>query len=175
MHSYLPQLTLFVAIMFFAKSANGEPLNVGAPMPNVSLVLENGESFKLQEIAGSGYSLIYFYPKADTPGCTAQACSLRDAYETLAEKGISILGVSKDGVESQLKFKEKYQLPFHLIADSDATVIKAFGVPTTFGFSKRQAFLFREGLLVWRDLSASTKQQAEDVLRFLSQELKLKH
>ena len=142
------------------------------PCLPVALERENAQA-QLREVmgatdvakaAGEGFALVYFYPKADTAGCTKQACSLRDAYATLGEKGMRVFGVSSDGVAAQKAFQEKYKLPFTLLADSDKKVIEAFGVPTRLGFASRQAFLFRDGKLVWRDLSASTEQQAADVL-----------
>ncbi len=120
---------------------------------------------KLAEAGASGYTLVYFYPKADTPGCTKQACSLRDSYAALTEKGVRVFGVSMDPVNAQKAFHEKYKLPFDLLADEDGTVVAAFGVPKTLGFAKRQAFLFKDGKLVWSDFSASTDQQAADVLK----------
>ena len=118
--------------------------------------------------AAQEYTLVYFYPKADTPGCTAQGCSLRDSYEGLQEKGVAVIGVSIDSVEDQKAFKEKYHLPFTLIADLDKTVVKAFGVPALMGFAKRQAFLIKGGKIVWADYSAATSEQAADVLKVIS-------
>lgn len=146
-----------------------EPLEKGAPIPDLKVTLQNGESLDLPTAAKSGYTLVYFYPKADTPGCTAQACSLRDAYATLQAKGVRIFGASSDGVEAQRRFKEKYDLPFDLIADPDHTVATAFGVPVTAGFTSRQAYLFHDGKLVWFDRKASTKKQADDILKVLEE------
>jgi peroxiredoxin Q/BCP len=122
---------------------------------------------KLAESAAKGYVLVYFYPKADTPGCTKQACSLRDAYETITGKGVKVFGVSLDSVEAQKAFADKYKLPFTLLADKQGKVADAFGVPHLAGFAKRQAFLFLDGKLVWRDLAAATDQQAADVLKVI--------
>ena len=151
--------------------AGAAPLEIGAPLPDVVAVDQDGNAFSLRNEASTGYVLVYFYPKADTPGCTAQACSLRDAYTVLQEKGVRIFGVSVDKPEAQRRFKEKYRLPFRLIADDGGKVIDAFGVPRipVMGFASRQAFLFRDGVLVWRDLKASTKEQAADVLKVLAQ------
>ena len=105
-----------------------------------------------------------FYPKASTPGCTAQACSLRDGIAELRNLGITVLGVSHDTAEAQKKFKAQNSLPFTLIADHDGKVIKAFGVPTIImGMSKRQSFLIKGGKVVWRSLSAQTDGHAEEV------------
>lgn len=153
-----------IATGLFATNA-AEPLAIGSKLPQVSQKNQEGISIALAEYGASGWLLVYFYPKADTPGCTKQACSLRDAFATLTEKGVKVLGVSNDSTKSQKAFREKYQLPFDLLADDDSSVVKVFGVPTTMGFAKRQAFLFKDGVLVWADLSASTEQQAADVLK----------
>lgn len=153
-----------MATGLFAANA-AEPLAIGAKLPQVSQKNQEGITIALAEHGASGWLLVYFYPKADTPGCTKQACSLRDAFAILKEKGVKVFGVSTDSPKSQKTFKEKYRLPFDLLADEDSTIVKAFGVPTTMGFAKRQAFLFKDGALVWVDFSASTEQQAADVLK----------
>lgn len=152
----------------FTACATAEPLAIGATVPDVSQKNQDDQAVKLAEAGGKGYLLVYFYPKADTPGCTKQACSLRDSYVQLTDKGVKIFGVSIDPVEAQKAFKEKYKLPFDLLADKDAAVVSAFGVPKKLGFASRQAFLFKDGKLVWRDLSASTEKQAADVLAWLA-------
>jgi peroxiredoxin Q/BCP len=165
-----PTTLLFsMAIFGLLSSADAEPLAVGAKAPEVTGITQTGEKINLGDAYKKGLTLVYFYPKADTPGCTAQACSLRDSYAPLQDKGIQIFGVSHDSPESQTKFKAKYNLPFTLIADEEKTVIHAFGVPTTLGFASRQAFLIKDGVVVWRDLKASTAKQAEDVLKALSE------
>lgn len=166
--SSIPKILTAIATGVLAVNAAAEPLTEGAALPVVSQKNQDGVSMKLAEAGASGYLLVYFYPKADTPGCTKQACSLRDSYAALTEKGVTILGVSMDSVKAQKAFKEKYKLPFDLLADADGSVVTAFGVPKTLRFAKRQAFLFKDGKLVWRDLSASTEQQAADVLKVIS-------
>jgi thioredoxin-dependent peroxiredoxin len=158
--------------MIFNLNAKAESLEIGSELPKVTATLDSGDSIDLSPLANQKYVLVYFYPKADTPGCTKQACSLRDSYEVLTEKGVTVLGVSKDSVKSQSAFKEKYDLPFSLIADRDSAVIKAFGVSQKLGFASRQAYLFKEGKLVWKDLAASTSKQAEDVLKFIEEDSK---
>ncbi len=150
-----------------ASHAAADPLAKGAALPTVEQTNQDGKTVKLAEAGAKGYTLVYFYPKADTPGCTKQACSLRDSYEKLTEKGVKIFGVSMDTVEAQKAFKDKYKLPFVLLADADGKVVDAFGVPKTLGFASRQAYLFKDGKLVWSDLKASTDKQAEDVLKVL--------
>jgi peroxiredoxin Q/BCP len=145
----------------------GKPLAVGDAAPDVVSRDEQGHEVRLSDFYGDGFTLVYFYPKADTPGCTAQACSLRDDFAVLQQKGVRAVGVSVDGSEAQLRFKEKFHLPFTLLADGERAVAKAFGVPLMLGMTRRQSFLIREGRIVWRDLSASTRTQARDLLQAL--------
>ncbi len=147
----------------------GKPIEVGAKAPEISSIDQDGAKIDFAEVYKRGITLVYFYPKADTPGCTTEACSLRDAFADLSTKGVQVLGVSTDKPEAQKKFKEKYHLPFTLIADFDLKVVKAFGVPTipVVQMAARQSFLIKDGKVVWRDLKASTKEQARDVLKVL--------
>lgn len=147
--------------------SSAEPIDAGAALPEITATNQDGKEVKLAEEGASGWTLVYFYPKADTPGCTKQACSLRDSYTALTDKKVKVFGVSLDDVAAQKAFQEKYSLPFALLADKEGKVADAFGVPRTMGFAKRQAFLFKDGKLVWRHLEASTDEQAADVLKEL--------
>ena len=149
-------------------AAAAEPLKVGDAAPQASSVDQDGRPVSLSQLYGSGWTLVYFYPKADTPGCTAEACSLRDAFAELTKKGVTVVGVSADTPKEQKAFREKYHLPFTLLADSEKRVIRAFGVPTTMGFASRQSFLIKGGRIVWRDLHASTKEQAADIRKAIA-------
>lgn len=102
-------------------------LTVGDKIPEILGVNEKGEEVKASDFAGKKL-VLYFYPKDSTPGCTAQACSLRDNYDKLLEEGYAVLGVSVDSVSSHQKFIEKQNLPFSLIADTDKKLVEAFGV-----------------------------------------------
>lgn len=144
-----------------------DPIDTGAPLPAITAKDQDDKEVKLDEAGKDGFTLVYFYPKADTPGCTKQACSLRDSYAALTDKKVNVYGVSMDTVEAQKAFKDKYKLPFTLLSDKEGKVADAFGVPHVGGFAKRQAFLFKEGKLVWRDLTAATDEQAADVLKEL--------
>jgi peroxiredoxin Q/BCP len=147
---------------------NGK-LSVGDPIPAVAALDQDGKTINLAEVSKNGYTLVYFYPKAMTPGCTAQACSLRDAYQDLQQKGVKIYGVSLDTVDAQKEFQTKESLPFELLSDTDHKVTAAFGVPLIkSSFATRQAYLFKDGRLVWMDTKASTDKQAADVLVVLS-------
>jgi peroxiredoxin Q/BCP len=99
----------------------------GKPAPDFTLKSDAGEDINLSSLKGSAV-VLYFYPKDDTPGCTAQACGIRDAYGEFEDAGAIVLGVSPDGEASHAKFKEKYELPFTLLADADHAVADAYGV-----------------------------------------------
>lgn len=156
-------LRLLVGLLF-PILMHASTLAVGDAIPAITAQDHTGTAVALRDAASKGFTLVYFYPKADTPGCTAQACSLRDAYEALTKQGVRVFGVSMDSVDDQRAFREKYSLPFSLLADTEGAVVKAFGVPALGSFAKRQAFLFKDGALVWMDTSASTRDQAKDVL-----------
>lgn len=151
-------------LMFFSLGAKADELAIGAKLPAVTVNDQDVRAVDVAAEGGQGWTLVYFYPKADTPGCTKQACSLRDSYAALTGKGIRVYGVSTDDEKAQKAFQEKYKLPFTLLADKDKKLVAAFGVPATMGFARRQAFLFRDGVLVWRDLEAATAEQAAEVL-----------
>lgn len=148
-------------------SASAATLKVGDRAPQIAAITETGEPLAFATVyARSPYTLVFFYPKAFTPGCTAQSCSLRDGYEKLAKAGVSIIGVSTDSVETQKKFKDEYKLPYTLVADTDKAVLKAFGQDALL-FASRQAYLIHDGKVVYADTKGSTKQQADDILKFL--------
>lgn len=164
-----PSLLLLVLAFALAGSARAAEIDLGAALPALTATDDQGRPVDLGAAASKGLTLVYFYPKADTAGCTKQACSLRDAYAALQEKGVRIYGVSGDDVAAQAAFREKYHLPFPLLADTEGKVMDAFGVPHKGTFASRQAFLFKDGKLVWRDLSAATAEQARDVLAALDE------
>jgi thioredoxin-dependent peroxiredoxin len=99
----------------------------GKPAPDFALTSDSGETVKLSELRGKPV-VLYFYPKDDTPGCTAQACGIRDDYGQFEERGAVVLGVSPDDESSHVKFKEKYGLPFTLLADPTHEVSEEYGV-----------------------------------------------
>ena len=102
-------------------------LKVGDKVPNFTAKTDSGNTISLSDYKGKKL-IVFFYPKANTPGCTAEACNLRDHYKVLQDKGYELLGVSADSVKQQASFKDKYEFPFALLADEDKTVINAFGV-----------------------------------------------
>ena len=128
MKSSLLPLLLVSAALAMTNNAKAE-LQVGDKAPEVTGITETGQKLAFADVyAKQTYTLVYFYPKADTSGCTAQGCSLRDAYEVLTKKGVAVIGVSLDEVDAQKAFKDKYHFPFTLIADPDKVVVNAFGV-----------------------------------------------
>ena len=141
--------------------AKGEPLAVGAPAPDLTATDQDGKTVHLKEIYAKGPTLVYFYPKADTPGCTKQACSIRDDWSALQAKGIQVVGVSGDKADDQKAFVDKYKLPFTLLADADFKVADAFGSP----HRARNSFLIKDGKVAWTMLKASTATHAQDVLK----------
>ncbi len=100
---------------------------VGTPVPPFELSADDGSTVSSGSLAGRRY-LLYFYPKDDTPGCTAQACSLRDNITRLTEAGIEVFGISPDSMKSHVRFRAKYDLPYHLLADDGHRVADEFGV-----------------------------------------------
>ncbi len=159
----LAKILLSMSLLTFLGFLPSRAIDVGAPAPQITAVDQDGNNVAFADIYKKGVTLVYFYPKADTPGCTKEACSLRDSFDSLTARGLQILGVSEDKVDAQKNFKAKYNLPFTLIADNDGAVAKAFGVPTLKGFAKRQSFIVQDGKIVWSDLNASTSAQAADV------------
>ena len=102
-------------------------LKIGDKVPSFTAKDQDGNTISLDDYKGKKL-IVFFYPKASTPGCTAEACNLRDNYKELQTEGYELLGVSADSEARQAKFKDKYKFPFPLLADEDHTVINAFGV-----------------------------------------------
>lgn len=158
-----PRLSLLMIAAFISGILNADTLEIGSLAPRVITLDHEGNKIDLGAELSEGTAIVFFYPKAMTPGCTAQACSLRDAWEDLSKLDIKIFGISSDTAKTQAAFRKKHNLPFTLIADTDKEVSKAFNK----GRWSRQAYIFKDGVLAWKDLSASTRRQADDVLRAL--------
>jgi len=157
----------FLQRAFTGLFSGGQPLELGARVPAIKVTNQDGRTTNLAELCAKGYVLVFFYPKAFTPGCTAEVCSLRDAFAELAKLNLTVLGVSHDTVETQKAFATQHQLPFDLLADPTSELYNAFGVP---GLT-RQSFLLKNGQVIWRALSASTDQQAADVKQALAEDI----
>jgi peroxiredoxin Q/BCP len=156
-----------VSFLGWIFNLNAKPLEIGDKVPPTQAIDHEGNPFPLNETLSSGTTLIFFYPKADTPGCTAQACSLRDQFKSFEKLNIKIIGVSRDTPKTQAEFRRKYNLTFPLLADEKGTVTKAFGVPSFLGFNKRVSYLVRDGKIIWRDYNPRTDLHAQDVLQAL--------
>jgi len=102
-------------------------LKIGDKAPDIVAIDQNGESLKLSDFLGSKV-ILFFYPKASTPGCTAEACNLGENYDDLLKKGFKVIGVSADSIDRQKKFSDKYSFPYPLIPDVDKKVINDYGV-----------------------------------------------
>lgn len=160
----LALMSLFSLLFGFAQA---EPLKVGEKAPVVSAKTDDGSTLNLGDVyKKNNYTLVWFYPKALTGGCTKQGCSLRDASADLKKHGVAVVGVSTDTVEKQKEFKDKNNFPFPLLADTDKSVMKAFGQG---GFmASREAYLIdKTGKIVYYD-KGQTDKQAEKVLGFLA-------
>jgi thioredoxin-dependent peroxiredoxin len=146
----------------------------GKPAPDFELASDSGENVTLSELRGKPV-VLYFYPKDDTPGCTTQACGIRDAYGEFERAGAVVLGISPDDESSHVKFRKKYELPFTLLADTDHSVAERYGVwgPKSFmgrkytGVNRSTFVIDADGTVkkVMRDVKPAT--HADDVLAAL--------
>lgn len=146
-------------------------LKTGDKAPNFEALDQAGNTVKLSDYTGKKL-VLFFYPKASTPGCTAEACNLRDNYETFLAKGYDILGVSADSAKRQQNFSTKNELPFPLLADEDKKVIEAFGVwgPKKFmgreynGIHRTTFVINEEGIIEEVIAKVKTKAHTEQIL-----------
>ena len=118
-------------------------LKIGEIVPYFELKDQNGELFKSDTVIGKSPAVIYFYPKDETPGCTAEACSFRDSYEDFKQLGAEVIGISSDSIESHQRFAKRHRLPFTLLADTQKKVQRLFKLPKIlFGlYTKRITFV----------------------------------
>lgn len=133
-------------------------IKVGDTLPNFSAKDTNGNVFDSKDYLGKQPLVIYFYPKDDTPGCTLQACSFRDNYQDFKDLGAEVIGISSDSVQSHIKFKSKFNLPFILLSDSDKKLRKLFGVQNSlFVIPGRETFVIDKNgiiLMVFNSMSS---------------------
>ncbi len=158
-------MSLFSLLGIFARA---EALSIGANAPVVSAKTDAGTTLNLGDVyKQNDYTLVWFYPKALTGGCTKQGCSLRDASAELKKKGVAVVGVSTDTVEKQKEFKDKNNFAYPLLADTDKVVLKAFGQSGGMMASREAYLIDRKGKVVYHD-KGQTEKQAEKVLEFLN-------
>jgi peroxiredoxin Q/BCP len=147
-------------------------LKIGDKMPYFEVIDQDGNTVTSNDLLGRK-TIIYFYPKDNTSGCTAEACNLRDNYEALSAAGYNVVGVSKDSAASHRKFIDKYSLPFTLLADTTTDMQQTFGVwaeKSLYGRkymgTLRQTFIFDEqGTLIEIIEKVNTKNHAEQILK----------
>ena len=153
---------LFALVMIFSFITSfllANSLELGSPAPQLKVLTDKGTTLDLGEALSVGTTLVFFYPKAMTPGCVKQACSLRDGWDELQSRNVSIFGVSSDTAKTQAQFRDKYTLPFTLLADTDGKIADAFSKSRW----SRQAYIFKDGILVWRYLKSATSGQATEI------------
>lgn len=138
-------------------------LAVGTIAPNFTTKDDQGDTVSLSDFKGK-VVVLYFYPKDDTPGCTKEAQSFRDNYQEYQDKDMVVLGVSTDDETSHKAFKEKYGLPFKLLADTDGSICKAYDVDGG-GYAKRVTYIIdAEGKIIYADDKVNTGTHAQDIL-----------
>ena len=146
-------------------------LKIGDMIPEFEVLDQDGNVVSSKDLLGKK-TIVYFYPKDNTSGCTAEACNLRDNYEAMIAKGYNVVGVSKDSVASHKKFAQKYELPFTLLSDTSTEMIQAFGAwgeKSLYGKkymgTLRQTFIFDEkGTLIEIIEKVDTKNHASQIL-----------
>ncbi len=154
-------------------------MNIGDRIPEVLGHDQQGNEIKASDYAGRKL-VLYTYPRANTPGCTAEACSLQSQQQELAAKGYAIVGVSRDKAETQQKFAEKYNLQFPLIADTDTTLLQALGAwgektnygKTTMGIIRTTYLVNEQGIVehIFTAKQVKTKEHAQQILDYLEKQ-----
>ncbi len=146
-------------------------LKVGDKMPDFEVVDQDGKTVRSADLIGRK-TIVYFYPKDNTSGCTAEACNLRDNYQSLVDAGYNVIGVSKDSAASHTKFREKYSLPFTLLSDPSTEMLQAFGAwgekkmygKTVLGTIRRTFIFSEDGVLERIIEKVDTKNHAAQIL-----------
>ncbi|MCY3826650.1 MAG: peroxiredoxin [Candidatus Dadabacteria bacterium] len=142
----------------------GENLEVGSQAPDFEAETYGAEKVRLSDFYSKGTVALYFYPRDNTPGCTKEACSLRDAEEELISLGVQVLGVSTDGVKSHENFRNKFSLNFPLLSDKSREIVDLYGIKSKFDTARRVTFLIEKGgriVHIWKKVKTSS--HAEEV------------
>lgn len=151
---------------------------IGKPAPDFTLPSSSGESVSLKSYKNKKTVVLYFYPKDDTPGCTKEACGFRDLTAEFEKVGAVILGISNDPVDTHVKFREKFKLPFELLADEDASISKAYGVykqknlygKKYMGIERTTFIIDRTGRIAQIYPKVKVEGHVADVLAFLGED-----
>lgn len=141
-------------------------LKIGQNAPNFTLFDKDNKQVSLTDFKGKK-TVIYFYPKDDTPGCTTQACAFKNAYDDFKKNNIAVIGISKDNAASHLKFAKKYELPFILLADENGETIKDYDVSGVFGAARTTYIVDENGIIEKVFEKASPETNAADILAYL--------
>lgn len=163
-------LVIVMGIFFKTKNANGADLALGQAAPEFTADATNDKKISLIDSRGK-WVVLYFYPKAFTPGCTKEACSLRDGFKDIQDLGAVILGVSLDKIETQKKFKAEYRLPFELLSDTDKKIATAYNTLGFLGlYTQRKTFIIDpQGKLAYVFESVSSGTHDVDVAKKLKE------
>ena len=170
--SFIKQLTMLISWLPFIASVQAETLAVGQAAPLFQLKTQEGNEVNLASRQGKGWTVLYFYPKAGTPGCTKQACAFRDSIQLIRNQNAEVYGISTDDVKDLLSFHQKYKLSFTLLSDPDAKVTEAYGAKMPIvKIAKRKTFIIDPELVV-REIEndvdpALDAQQVADTLKKL--------
>ena len=149
-------------------------LNTGDRAPNFTLKDKNGNKISLSDFVGKRV-VLYFYPKDNTPGCTRQACAFAGAYEEFKNRGVEVIGISRDSIASHVKFAEKYNLPFVLLSDPELEAIQAYGVwqekkmygKVSFGVVRTTFIIDENGIIEKIMPKVKPDTNAEEILKFI--------
>jgi peroxiredoxin Q/BCP len=148
--------------------ASAAELKVGDQAPDFTAATSAGTQVHLQELIGKAPIVLYFYPKDDTPGCTKEACSLRDNFAAFRKLNATVFGISFDSVESHRKFVEKYKLPFLLLSDQDKTIAKLYGAGGML-FAKRMTFVIdKTGKIAWINPAVNPNTHSAELEKVLA-------
>ncbi len=148
-------------------AAPAAALKVGDQVPDLAVPATGGGSVNLFESRGN-WTVLFFYPKAFTPGCTSQACGIRDVYQELVDMGVTVYGASVDSLKTQDEFKAKHNLPYALLADSSKALSRAFDALNFIGINKRMTFIINpEGVIAAVIDSVSVGSHDDDVIRMI--------
>ena len=160
-------LALLFSPAFFVAPAIADDLKVGSPAPSFSLLDQYSEQHQLKDYRGR-WLVLYFYPKADTPGCTTEACEFRDDVFQLRKMNVALLGVSTDDVKSQKEFSDKYHLPFSLLSDPDGAIASKYGSFKSYGsmrFASRHTFIIDpDGNIARIYRNVSPKKHSDEII-----------
>ncbi len=170
MFNTLKKFVLSSPLFLFSLGGSAQILNEGVEAPDFTLEDMNGHAYTLSSYKNISPVIIYFYPKANTPGCTKQACGIRDNNLKFTENNIPVFGISTDSKDSLKKFSENYNLNFPLLSDEDKSISKLYGVLNNFGFANRVTFIIdKKGIINKLIKVSDISIHADEVLKIALQ------